>query len=605
MPANATRNIQGRRFAALSYVLASFLIAPQLAALPFIVNDDIVGVWNNRIAIAAAYRAKDPDKQLVGFNNAKEYPGARGAVSSSDDGNLNYRKGDLISAPVLYNTDLELRYKQRYGFYTKVSSWYDYAEEHHSVPHGSVSNGYKPDSKLDDSDYHSYNKFSGYQVEDLYVYGNWDIGPGRITGRLGKQSINWGESLLYTGINAFNPLNFSALGRPGVRQDNALVPINRIYTNLITRNGVSLEGFYALDWEESHISSCGTLASAADNITDPGCNISTSALPLSDREQLNFAPLGQNPIVVPRVSSPKPRSGGQYGLSSRYFIEALNTEFGLYYVNYHATIPVLDITLCDNGWDGCTSLDGLTVPMRYEEDIKAFAISAATGVRNIALSAELSQFRDLPVQRNFPELIEGAIRNKGIYADRMATAGDGALFSGSREVDRTQLLLGGRIDLSSTIGLTDASLAVEAAGQWVGDLPDTDEERLGRNGNWGAARAPDGLCQPLTEDTQGGCRTRGFASDFSWGYRMFARFSLPRPARGVDLQTLVSWNHDVEGYAVDGSQIEGRRVIGLRLQVLFQRTWFLQLGRTWVEPTTDYDVVRDKDVYTIAAGVAF
>jgi hypothetical protein len=576
-----------------------------VTALPFVVNDDVVGVWNNRFVVAAAYRAKDPDKQLVGSNNAPEYPGARGAVSSSDDGNLNYRKGDLISAPVIYTTDLELRYKNRYGIYAKARSWYDYAGNHRDVPHGSVANAYVPDSKLDDSDYHKYNKFSGYRVADLYVYGNWDVGASRLTGRLGQQSINWGESLLYTGINAFNPINFSALGRPGVRQDDALVPVNRIYTNLITRNGVSLEAFYALNWEESHISACGTLTGIADNLTDPGCNLGTVAVSLTDREQLNFAPLPENPLVVPRTSSRKPGSGGQYGLSTRYFVEALDTEFGLYYINYHATTPVLDLTLCDNGWDGCTSQDGLTVPMRYQEDVKAFAISAATGVRNIALSAELSQFRDLPVQRNFPELIEGATQNRGIYADRMTAAGAGALFDGGWKADRTQLLLGGRLDLSSTLGLADASMAVEASGQWITNLPGTGQERIGRNGNWGAAAAPDGICQPLTQDTQAGCETDGFVTDFSWGYRMFSVISLPRPARGIDLQTLVSWNHDVDGYALDGSQIEGRRIVGLRLQALFQRTWFLEIGRTWVHSTTDYDIARDKDVYSIAAGVAF
>jgi hypothetical protein len=594
-----------RLYASLFAALTGCFYVSEAIALPFVVNEDLVGVWNNRIVVAAAYRAKDPDKQLVGFNNAPEYPGARAAVSSSDDGNLNYLKGDLISAPIIYATDLELRYRKRYGFYGKVRSWYDYAAEKREVPHGSVANNYVPDSKLDDSDYHKYNKFSGYRVADLYVYGNWDIGDSVITGRLGQQSINWGESLLHTGVNSFNPINFSALGRPGVRQDDALVPVNRIYTNLITRNGVSLEAFYALSWEESHISACGTLTGAADNITDPGCNVATTATPFTDRQQLNFAPLSENPLVVPRVTSRKPGSGGQYGFSSRYFVEALDTEFGLYYVNYHATIPVLDLTLCDNGWDGCSSQDGLTLPMRYQEDVKAFAISAATGVRNIALSAELSQFRDLPVQRNFPQLIEGATKNRGIYADRMAAAGTGTLFNGSWKADRTQLLLGGRLDLGSTIGLADASMAVEASGQWITNLPGTGQERIGRNGNWGDAVTADGVCRPLTQNTQGGCKVDGFATDFSWGYRMLSVFSLPRPARGVDLQTLVSWNHDVDGYAVDGSQVEGRRIVGLRLQALFQRTWFLEIGRTWVHSTTDYDIARDKDVYTIAAGLVF
>jgi hypothetical protein len=37
----------------------------------------------------------------------------------------------------------------------------------------------------------------------------------------------------------------------------------------------------------------------------------------------------------------------------------------------------------------------------------------------------------------------------------------------------------------------------------------------------------------------------------------------------------------------------------------FQRAWFIELGRTWINSNTDYDPARDKDTYTIAAGVAF
>ncbi|MCP5165654.1 MAG: DUF1302 family protein [Pseudomonadales bacterium] len=574
-------------------------------ALPLEISDDIRGMWNNRIVAAAAFRARDPDRQLVGFNNAPEYPGARGAVSVNDDGNLNYRKGDLIAAPIVYTTDLELRYRSQYGFYGKLRSWYDYAGENETVPHGTIGNGYVPDQKLQDSDYYDYNKFSGARVLDLYLYGNWSVGSARLSARVGQQTINWGESLLHPGINAFNPLNLSALGRPGVRQDDALVPVNRLYANLITRNGISIEAFYALDWEQSHLPPCGTFVQPVDVLADPGCYAGTVAAPLTDREQFELGPPGQNPALVPRGGLPKPGGGGQYGLSTRYFVESLDTEFGLYYTRFHATLPVLDVTLCDNGWEGCNGTDGLDLLLDYREGVEGFAISAATGVRNIALSAELSQFRNLPVPRNFPEVIAGATRNEGIYAQRMREAGDGALFSGGWEADRTQLLLGGQMDLSPAIGLADASLAFEAAGQWVTNLPGTDEERIGRMGNWGAATPPGGSCQALTQNTQGGCKVDGFATDFSWGYRVFATMSLPRPARGLDLYPVVLWSHDVEGYSVDGSQAEGRQTLTLQLRAIYQRAFFVEVGRSWVRSTTNYDPARDKDVYTIGVGLQF
>lgn len=260
--------------------------------------------------------------------------------------------------------------------------------------------------------------------------------------------------------------------------------------------------------------------------------------------------------------------------------------------------------MCENGWEGCTALDGIALPLQYHKDVQAFAVSAATGVRNVALSAELSRFQDLPVQRNFPELVEGATRNRGIYADRMRATGDGNVFDGSFRADRTQLLLGGQMDLSPTIGLADAALAVEVAGQWVSNLPGTDEERIGRGGNWGAA-AVGGVCQPLTQNTQDGCKDNGFATEFVWGYRVFTALTLPRPARGIDLQPLLGWSHDVDGYAVDGTLVQGRRVINLKLRAIFQRVFFIEIGRTWVNSNTDYDNLRDKDIYSVAAGLAF
>ena len=599
-------NVIRRPAAFLITLINAALLAPVAQALPFEINEDVTGVWNSVVVAAAAVRVKNPDKQLVGYNNANQYPGAKGAVSTLDDGNLNYQKGDLVSAPLQYTTDLELRYQRRYGVYGKARSWYDYAGENKDVHHGNVANRYQPDAKLDDGDYQEYNQFSGYEVLDMYAYGNWDIGDTLLTVRFGQQSINWGESLLYVGINGFNPLNFSALGRAGVRQDEALVSVNRLYGNLITRNGISIEAFYALDWESSHFPPCGSLL-GIDSILDPGCLQATAATGIPDQQQLS-QPALNSVFVIPLTDSDKPRSSGQFGVSTRYFVEELDTEFGLYFANFHSTTPVIGKQLCTTKTvigtvEACTGLGGLRLPLQYQENVQAFAISAASGVQNLSLSAELSYFHDLPVQRNLPELSWGAINGKGIYAERMEAAGPGATFDGSIQVDRTQLLLGGVMDLTSHTGLADATLVGEVAGQWV-DLPSTNVERIGRNGNWGAAaNALDG-CDSRTQYA-GGCATDGFATEFNWSYRLLATFSLPRPGFGLEFRPQFGWNHDVSGYSVDGFQVEGRQIFGASVRTIFQRAFFLDVGRTWVRSNTDYDPARDKDAYFIATGMAF
>lgn len=584
--------------------LTAVLQAIQVQALPFVVNDDIVGVWNNSLVVAAAFRARDADKQLVGFNNAPEYPGAHGAVSTGDDGNLNYQKGDLVSAPLVYTTDLELRYQDKYGVYGKMRSWYDYAGENKNVPHGHIPNNYQPNAKMDDSDFYDYNQFSGYELLDMYVYGNWDIGENRLSARVGKQSINWGESLLFIGINGFNPLNFSALGRAGLRQDDALVPVNRIYTNLITDNGISLEAFYALDWESSRFPPCGSFVST-DLMLDSSCLLGTSALNYTDYEQLN-TPALRNATVATLSNQNKPDGSGQYGLSSRYFVEPLDTEFGLYFVNYDATIPVATMRNCAPPVSGlpCLPPFGFYIPLEYQEDIKMYGISAATGEGETAFSAEINYVEGLEVQRNIPEMLAGALalQDKGIYAERMRELPPGAMLDGLL-VDRTQLLLGANMDISRDINMNEATLVVETAWQWA-DLPGTDEERIGRNSHWGAATGPNGVCEQVTVNANG-CKTDGFATEFSWGYRALFTFTQPLPGYGLEFQPRFAWSHDVEGYSVDATQVEGRQVFGATLRTIFQRRFFLDVGRTWFRADTDYDGIRDRDAYLIAAGLSF
>lgn len=579
---------QRRAAPAVAGMLACTFAGPA-AAIGFVIDDDLRGAWNTLVVVGTAIRANDPDPQLVGFNNANQYPGAKGAVSVADDGNQNFRKNKVISAPVAVVSDVELRWRDRYGVFGRVRAWYDIWLENHSVPHGHAPNGYAPDTKLDDSGFYTPNKFSGIELLDAYAYGNFDVGDARFTTRLGKQVVNWGEGLLYTGINGFNPINYSALGRPGGRVEDALLPVNRLYGNLITRDGLSIEAFYSLAWTRSNVPACGTFASAIDSVADPSCNAATAAAPLPDRALLALG------VFAPQKPLADPGSGGQFGVAARYFVEPLQTEFGAYYVRFNNSNPVVNIRP-----DDPTSRVGMSIATQYVEDVQAVAISATTGVRNIALSGELSYFRGLPAQRNFPTLIQAALGQGGPYQAQAAATPTGAVMPGYFAANRAQLLLGGRFALSPWIGLSDATLTAETSMQWATNLPGLDQERIGRNPNFGTASF-DGSCQ-------GGlnfCSTDGFATRFSWGYRLVAQMSLPRPAAGLDLQPIFVWSQDVNGYALDGSLVQGRWVGGVVLRAVYQQALFAEIGRTWVRRDTPFDALRDKGVYMATAGVRF
>ena len=567
------------------------LAAPPAFGLGFVINDDVRAAWNNVISVGAGMRMHDPDPQLVGFNNANQYPGAKSPVAVADDGNLNYRKGDVVSAPVSWLTEFELRYRNQYGLFVRARAWYDYELNQGGVPHGHMNNGYVPGARLNDANMYSAEQFDGVQLLDAYVYGNWDIGDNRFSARLGRQVVNWGESLLYTGINAFNPLNLAALGRAGSRPEEALIPVGRLWGSFITREGLNIEAFYTYDWERSTIPPCGTIGGLIDSQANRGCFGANIAAPLPDRAQYR---LGLWAPVNPPIDGSK---SGQWGIAARYFVEPLNTEFGVYYTRFNATLPSVNIIPKDPN-----SKVGIAIQNEYVDGVQAAAISATTGFANVALSAELSTFFGMPVQRNFPTLIQGATGQGGPYA-AAASLGSGVTSAGQIEVNRTQLLLGGRFNLSPVVGLADAQLTAEVAMQWAPDLPGADVERIGRNPNYGIATY-NGVC-PAGAGGQNACEVQGFATSFNWGYRLAMQFSLPRPTTGLDLIPVLLWSQDVQGYAVDGTMVEGRYVGGVLLRAVYQSFLFAEVGASFIRNDTPYDGIRDRSAYSIGLGVRF
>jgi hypothetical protein len=562
------------------------LAAPLAAsAFPFELNEDVRGAWNTTLVVGAGIRAQNPQAQFVGFGNANQFPGPIGAVNVADDGNLNFRRGDLVSAPVTLMTDLELRYRNQFGAFARVRACYDMVLADRGMSHGHVPNGYVPGARLDDSNFYTPNKFSGAELLDAFAYANLDLGENRLAARIGKQSLNWGESLLYPGINAFNPLNYSALGRPGARLEEALVPVNRVWGTLSVAKGLSVEGFYALDWTRSNLPPCGTFGSVIDNTFDPGCNFATGAAPLPDRVTYALA-LGAR--VAPEVATGK---WGQWGAAARYFAEPLSTEFGLYYVRYNSPSPNVNVI------PGVGPLD-TQVQVQYLENVQAFALSAATGIRNVALSAELSRTIGLGGQRNFPTLIQG-IGGGGPYAAPIAASGIGNTFPGGLPLNKTQLQFGGTADVSPLIGPYDVSITGEVVMQWATNLPGLETERIGRNPNFGTA-SYNGVCQ-------GGynvCSTEGFATRYTWGYRILVRASLPQPALGLVLQPVLLFSQDVKGYSFEGTLVQGRIIVGPVLRAIYQRRYFAEIGAVLIKRNTEFDGVRDRSAYTIALGLS-
>jgi hypothetical protein len=175
--------------------------------------------------------------------------------ANADDGRLNFGKGDLIGANVKASHDLQVTW-QNYRIFARGVGFYDVIMNDEDA--GSRS-------KLTDQALGDVGR--NYELLDLFVSADYSVGDIPVNLRVGKQVINWGEStFIQNGLNVFNPIDVSAIRRPGSEIKEALVPVNAVSGTVTFPIGASLSAWYALDWEAFELDPSGTPFSTADSI---------------------------------------------------------------------------------------------------------------------------------------------------------------------------------------------------------------------------------------------------------------------------------------------------------------------------------------------------
>ncbi len=225
--------------------------APVQAGAFSLFKGKLVGITKTTVTFGAAWRNAEARTQMVGAGAGQgenpEFPGASGAVGVNDDANLNFRKNDLVSLPMTLTSEVTLRHSSGQGVFVRLRAWNDILLESQSMSHGSGPTAYVKDVQLDDSGYLGAAKFHGVDIYDAFFFGHYKVGEARFTLRLGRQALDWGESLLYPGMNTFNPYDVAWLTTTGaVVANGGRMPVNRAYVAFSGPAGWSFDAFYNL-----------------------------------------------------------------------------------------------------------------------------------------------------------------------------------------------------------------------------------------------------------------------------------------------------------------------------------------------------------------------
>jgi len=298
---------------------------------------------------------------------------------NGDDGNLNYNRGDLVSAALKGTHEFGLKTPDGWRALAR-GTWVGDARAGHT----------RRTELSDDAKDIAVRNFT---MLDAWVSKDLKLGDRNSTVRLGNQVISWGEDIfIIGGINQINAFDLRKLHTPGTQVKEILRPAPMLSINTGLTDALSAEAYYQFKWNAFRFDPVGTFFSGADVV---GAGQRPAFIPSS----LLGAPPGtfgdrgagiQNGTnVVPFEADRLPPKGQQFGLAMRIKPKGQDAEFALYYERYHDKLPFTTL-FTDPFYLANYNVAGIGYFNEYGKDKNLFGASFNTKVGPVALGGEIS-----------------------------------------------------------------------------------------------------------------------------------------------------------------------------------------------------------------------
>jgi hypothetical protein len=536
---------------------------------------------------------------------------------NSDDGNRKWDRGDVFSNAIKWNGELEWRYGENWGGFMRASAFYDFENQRRD----DISSRAKQKVGKDT------------QLLDFFVYNNFTVGEsmnGSI--RLGRQVVSWGEStFIQQGINVVNPVDLSKLRVAGSELKEAFLPIDMIWTSFAFNENFSVEALYMLEFENTEPEPAGTYFSTNDFASLGGeyvmLNFGLVPQPLdfglcpalgAGQNPANFDPLTLTiqrtacSAAVPRNPDRFASESGQYGVKFTYFAPELNnTEFGLYYLNYHSRLPLLSGIAVTN-----SNANSGRYFAEYPEDIELYGVSFNTTLEGsgVALQGEVSYRPNVPLQIDDVELLFAALSplNNLIpqpvnrFVSQLGSYAPGAEIRGweRHELSQFQFTATKVFGPGNWMAADQISTVLEMGFTKVWDLPPPEILRYQGDGT-DTGGGPDFLTGSFRNPQT---LKEGFPTSFSWGYRLAGRADYNNAfGSPFTLSPRFAFNHDVNGTTPGpgGNFLEGRRSLTLGVEANYLNEWAVDVSYTRFSGAGIFNLIHDRDFVAFTARYSF
>jgi hypothetical protein len=595
---------------------AGMLIAGSAGAVEFEMGDAAVTI-STKLSAGAAWRMDDPDQRLIGIGN-----GGLAFSTNGDDGNLAWKKGDMVSSAIKLTSDISVSMGD-YGLFIRGSGVYNQALEDADLfdPADYQPNPQKeqPLSELTAKE-KAIKDHVGTDLDllDAYVYGRWEIFDRALLVKAGRQVLNWGESVFVQhGLNALLAADVNQLRVPGWEIEEVQTPVGMAVVSFDVYENIGVEAFYQYEWQNTIIDAPGTLLSTNDfaGIGGTQANIGFGRVgENADGTTLCSPPPGAGTFcvpfgsTVPRGQTIKPADDGQYGAKLSFYVPFLNDmDLAFYAANYHSRLPVLSGT----SRTGATSTsDTATYFVEYPEDIQLYGLSFNTTVPwlDVAVQGEYSLKRGQPLQLDDVELLLAGLGAAGQISPLPGATLGGQYLQGWRrfDVDQVDVSITKIIGPIAWLGSDQLSLFVEAGFVNVRDLPSATVLAFESPGTYTLNPGTVAL-NPVTAFGLPVVPYDDYADQYSWGYKVAGRFTYNNVFNVFTLEPTVLFQHDVRGITPTPivNFVEGRQQINLILSANYLQAWTFDLGYVMYSGAGTQNLVSDRDYVDFSIKYSF
>ena len=566
---------------------------PALAAKTVDLGHGINADFTAKGIIGGAVRTQSPSNDILFAGNN---PRGRSDSAVSDDGDLNYKKGDFVKGSAQLYGNLKLSYSD-YGIVVSGYGWEDYIEDEKSVPHGNVPNNYQPNTPLGQTGFDNEAQFNGAVLQEAYAFGKFDLKGHDLTIKVGRQLLIWGRSIYNkASYSSLNAINLPAFHRPGSDYEQYLLPAGMVTGDFDLTKNFNVQAFYQFEWRHATLDPCGTFYDTYDNVS-PGCYATLSSNVIQpDQVSLNQG------LYFRRTGARNGNNGGQYGAKVQYSFTKADAHLGAYFFNYNARLPIYNVTKNANPGPSATipipPFNAVTTYYDYPNDIKVYGLTADKTFQNVGnLALNLSYVENMPIGLNTPALTTQAVTSAlGAPSDPRIPAGTQSYINGfplgsdvkgykSYGVERAELTF--TTIVPNLLGASQTVVSAEAAFENIPDLPPESDIRFGRHTNFGI----------------GNPGADGYVTDFSWGYQVLLESTYENVIGALAIKPNFTLRDGVKGFSSDGALQEHQRTITAGLGFEYNN-FGADLSYTNYS-TTAFSTVQDRDYVAFSTSYSF